>query len=277
MSRFGHRGALSLLLVLGPMCGQALDSQLSEDTSSGETGELRYVLEWDTDGVEAETTGWSTTNDLGYRVHLRRGYLVSYNAELIACEDESEDSTDGQGSETGSFQALSLLRNLAGSPLAWAGHPSETSPSATPHSMAEDLVAPQEIEFGYLSLPQGVFCSVHYLVARGDFETRGRPAMPDLDGTSIYLEGNYRSPGAAEDIEFVIETSLANGRIDPLVDLDGDSIAFDAQEANLEVIVTRDLAVLLDEFDFDNMESDELEFQLARNVIEATRITVSIG
>jgi hypothetical protein len=49
--------------------------------------EVRYQLDWVLDGVErtADGSAWETTNDLGYRVRVTRGYVSSYSMELVEC------------------------------------------------------------------------------------------------------------------------------------------------------------------------------------------------
>ena len=83
--------------------------------------QVQYALSWrGYDRINLEADGsWSTQNDLGYFIHLKQGYLVSYSSELIECT-EAEKPPDF------SRRWDQFLEGILG--VAYAGH-SELEPN----------------------------------------------------------------------------------------------------------------------------------------------------
>ena len=44
--------------------------------------EVRYHLDWEWGAAESYQVGWRVTNDQGYEVRVREGYLTSYSLQL---------------------------------------------------------------------------------------------------------------------------------------------------------------------------------------------------
>ena len=73
---------------------------------------ITYELDWHWGDALLTSEGWFVTNDQGYQIHVRRGYVVNRSLELIECvapDEIGESMTD-------------LLRNTLTAQPAYAGH-----------------------------------------------------------------------------------------------------------------------------------------------------------
>ena len=57
------------------------------------------------------------------------------------------------------------------------------------------------------------YCDVHYLVARADLDTLGIEQQPDLEGTSLFIEGHWRAPESMLDVPFSVSVDIAYGSL----------------------------------------------------------------
>ena len=83
---------------------------------------ITYELDWHWGDVVLTSEGWFVTNNLGYQIHVTRGYLVNRSLELLECTDSSEN-------------AIGLLRDVLTAQPVYAGH-------GTGHHDASRIAAP---------------------------------------------------------------------------------------------------------------------------------------
>jgi hypothetical protein len=235
------------------VCGDPVEMVHNSVLAEGQH-EVRYTLGWDVEGaVPHADGGWLLSDDMEGTVHLTRGYLVSYSTELVVCEDADEHGTALHG----------VL-----SPRAHAGHPSDLSvnPAMVAQPRVEDLTDPRQFEWAAAILERETWCSVHYLVARGDELTLAMPGDVDLEGVSLYLEGSWRrADGSWED--FVLQTEHATGTIE-------DVQVLNTGEEGADVVITRSLGGLFSGVDFATMDDEARAQQVLRNLRNQVTIEV---
>ncbi len=236
--------------------------------------ELRYELGWrargTSDAPDADGGVWQVTNDLGYRVRVERGYVVSRSMELVECPHEAR--------ATGT--ALAWLVGALGPGLAHAGHSSlQPNPAAITTPQIESLTAPRRLVAGRVAVLPQAFCRAHYLVARAERDARGLPADVDMVGKSLRLEGSYLAPGASDPVAFRVATSIANGA---LVDLTAagappalGSRTHGADAGVVRVTIERDRAHLFDGVAFASTSEQDVARRVLANLIAHTRIAVA--
>ena len=221
---------------------------------------VRYHLTWRRDRLEpAADGGFVVVNDLGHRIHLQRGYLSSYRAQLVPCPEE----TMGQ-----------LLLQVLGIGVAHAGHSGEEDPSATVLGRVESLtdLTDQIWEEVPYVVETKSYCKAHYLMARAEPSTPGLPDDRALVGKSLLLEGTVERPGEAP-VAFVLNTALASGRIGTLRAPESEAdFTLDPLTQGAAVYIERDPAAFLDGLDFFTMTQPELERALVYRLAEAVRI-----
>ena len=309
--RVGRRVGQNVLVMTGLVL---LFASCSNPTSGPDLGPSRtdhiaYRVDWDwgraraySDEVGAE--GWETENDLGYRVRVTQGYLVSHSAQLTACPEEAADhdpDTDAGAADVADVGRMSAAKSfsIAGSEplptlralldlrprIAHAGHGEDYGPTAVLTSSVESLLHPELLEFGRLSVNAPVdrrYCEAFYLIAAAGSTAKGLPTDVDMVGSSVYVEGYYSwvdgSGATDEGIEtpFTLSTSLANGTIVDLdvltlVDESTDQIDVDR---NFDVHILRDLGAIFDGINFDAMDDADRANALIRALINATSIAV---
>jgi hypothetical protein len=218
-----------------------------------------------TDPKDAEPVdggGWSVVNELGHRFEIKQGFLVDYQASLQACPAPPDA---GMGA---------WLLDLVGIGIAHAGHSVNPDiPTAWPDTFIEPIHEPTTREVATLRPPPGEYCSVHYLVARADFDTReieryDGDVLPDMLGKSVYLSGRWWPAGEVEPRPFFFDTRFANGALQDVEIVLGD--------APVEITITRDLGGILRDADPDAMSDRELEQAVLRNLLNDTRFTIDL-
>ena len=152
---------------------------------------LAYGLGWDRTGTEAVGSGWRTTNDLGYRVELQSGQLVSYSLRLHPCELAAP--------------AAPGIGWLGG--VAHAGHSDLGDPSNLPASRAEDIAAAEDAVISRISFEETEYCEAAYTIARADGSTLNQPEEPVMEGLSIHMEGTWQKAGA-EPVAFLLQSTI---------------------------------------------------------------------
>lgn len=213
---------------------------------------VSYRLTWDTSGAEPlPGGGWRIHNDLGDRIDITTGYLVSHSVQLVPCPDDSLGAR--------------LLRLFVG--VAHAGHGDDLDPIAVYDPLVESLLDPVDIAFGDRPTQGATYCSIHYLVANAlDGETRALPADRDLIDLTLVVGGTHHRDGT--DTPFHIETGLAWAA---LRDLD---TPLDTTHHGALVLVERALGTLFDGIDLLADDPRGPGRALLRNLLVQTRFRV---
>lgn len=211
-------------------------------------GTVRYLLTWDDAGIDMRDGAWTTTNDLGYRVTLTKGYVVSLATQLTLCQSERAQP----------------LRN----------DQLEDNPTLVLDPLVEDMMTRAPIEFGEIdNNGSGPYCKGFYLLARGEPDTRAMPSEPDLVGISIAFVGSYMGPEGGEAQAFEISTSFANGLNSELVDAQTEMPFMHELDArSLELRVTRKTARIFDGIDFRTHTGRQLEIRVAAAFVKAVEM-----
>jgi len=217
-----------------------------------------YAVSWNTEGVamDAQGQGWSVQTALGYQVRLEQGHLVNYRVQLVPCEEESAQASTG-------WSSVPMWPLLAISSVAVAGHDGQDDPSITLESVAESLAGPARVELETTEFPSRRYCQVHYLLARGEEETRSLPESIDLVNRSLVLEGQVTGPAEMDPTPFVLETAWPMG---VLIDIPDTVVA--GQDGELNVHLRRDLGGLFEGVDFDGMDADSQVWQVLHNIVD---------
>ena len=231
-------------------------------------GDITYTFAWDWENAEPHADGgWLVENDLGYRIHVETGYVVSYSLQMLPCEQASTEQSS----------LWQPVQDLLGVQTAYAGHGGdEFDPSHMREPMIEDLASPSAVQLDAITVPQQHYCTAHYLIARATHAVSNLPSGVDLVGASIYFSGTYITADSVEPMPFVLQTGLANGVIATFVDYNTDTIITQAIAGTtpLNVTVQRHLDTLFDGVDFGNMADDELSRTILWNLIADTQILV---
>lgn len=222
----------ALLVLSGCQSADDGDAPPAAEREPPAAGEVRYVLEWDTDGLEVAADGsWRVVNDLGIEFTVERGWLTSYSTQLVPCwlvEGTARARTLGD-----------WLWGLIGG-VAHAGHDDEPDPSLFEVPHVESLIDPQTRVLGTVQgVPSETYCKAFYLVARSDDDAVDVPTTVPYERVSLYLEGTWRGDG--ETLPFVLSTNLNLGRNLDLI-ADGEALRIDPSEAGVEVVFRRRIA-----------------------------------
>lgn len=217
---------------------------------AGATHAIRYRLAWRWGrAVRTPDGGWEVVTDLGYRVHVRRGYLTSYSMELVECPP------------------LAPLSGLFGPTSAYAWHSADmTNPATVRSAPIESLLAPRAQDAGTVRLPPQAYCQVHYLVARATTASRGLPADVDMVDSSLDVEGTVQRDGAPP-TTLVVKTASPNALLRPIARVD-------SGRQDTLVVLRRDLGQLFDGIDFDTTRLPVVENRIVENLVNGTRVKV---
>lgn len=242
-----------------------IGSILLKDTEA-ESGEINYQMTWIWGEATAMESGWQVENDLGYIVTVEEGYLISHTLQLLPCEDVEQENA-------------SILNTVFGANTAEAGHGGdENDPSAILIPQVESLAVANALTFGSVTVPHTDYCTAHYLVARSDSVTLNMPENVDMYGLSLYVAGAYQKADSDETVPFVLQTSLANGKIADIRDeSDGEPVRVEITNDSVQVEVQRQLDTLFDGVDFEMMDSDEQARTVLWSLIHDTQVLVTKG
>ncbi len=277
-ARRAARAALTLVLVSGCPRGETdepVGDAMATAANSGLAGlalsRASYFADWDWGEAVADPRGgWRVTNDLGYTVHVMRGWLVSYAASLVECPHEHADEpADEPESDGGALGAL------FGGGVARAGHPGAIDPSTTPYSTVEALAAPAETHLGEIGFALSFYCDVHWVAGAAGEGAAGLPAEVAMVGHALRLEGSWTAPGSAEAIAFSWSSAIGNGvlaELGPLVAAASDGDGFG--EA-IEVRVVRRLDRWFDGLDLAALAADGIGDRLMLALATVTTIEVA--
>ncbi len=257
---------LALTLGLSVVAALLIGSVLLKDAEA-ESGEINYQMTWIWGEATATESGWQVENDLGFIVTVEEGYLISHTLQLLPCEDVEEEENAG------------LLNTVFGANTVEAGHGGdENDPSAILIPQVESLAVANTITFGSVTVPHTEYCTAHYLVARSDSVTLNMPENVDMYGLSLYVSGTYQKADSDETVAFILQTSLANGKIADIRDeTDGEPVRVEITNDIVQVEVQRQLDTLFDGVDFETMDSDEQARTVLWSLIQDTQVLVTKG
>lgn len=228
---------------------------------------VTYALAWADDDVtpSADGPGFVVTSDLGYTVHVTRGWITSFGMELVECPRPAAAPVARAGELLGSL--------LVGD--AWAGHSSDApNPAAARPMQIESLTAPHTADVATLQLEPQTYCKLHYLLARAGAEARDLPARPDLVGTSLHVEGTWRVPGTAHATPFTLRTASAYGALLERAGDAADPLRVDTGAGGARVTLRRHRGRMFDGVDFARMPERAAAMQVLRATVEHVDVQV---
>jgi hypothetical protein len=230
---------------------------------AGAVHKISYVLEWKRAAVAARPDGWEVTNDLGYRVGVTGGYLVTRSLELVPCNP---------------MPPIALLREigdfLAPHP-AYAGHSMIADPSALKNADVESLLNPQSHSPATMYLGPQEYCQAHYLIARADPAATRLPTDADMVDKTLWLEGWFQRPADSRRVPFSVVTAVANGRSFNLP-AGADGAVLNTGSVSAEIIVRRNLESIFDHVDFANMDAKRIGREVLANLIDDTEVELRV-
>jgi hypothetical protein len=220
------------------------------------SGTIAYVAAWDTSGVTFDAAGgWTTVSDLGYDVHVERGYVVTYSATMNAC-DHATGLLDWAASVFAPHRAS-------------AGHDTlGPDPAAVQPIVVASLTSPETSELGTVTVHEFSYCQGHALSARA---AAGDTAMA---GLTLWIEGTYRAPGSTAETPFVLLTADAYGGLYDLTGASGMPVHAVVGRP-IRVTIERRLATLFDGVDF--LHSPDAAYETLKALMQGTRMIVSEG
>ncbi len=165
--------------------------------------DVRYTLDWDWGAaMRHRDGGWVVRTDLGYRVHVTAGQVVTRNLELVPCHAMPP------------APQASLMRWLGPVQVA-AGHSSLIpNESKISDSYAEDLAAPNAMFLESRLVTDPEYCKAHYLIARG------RGSAPDAP--ALTLSGTWARSAHGRATPFQMQSAGAYGEFKELRTASGD-------------------------------------------------------
>jgi len=230
---------------------------------------VEYRLDWVWERATATSDGaaWEVVNDLGYRVRVTRGYVVSYSMELVECPKERTPISVG---------SLGRLPRSIFESTAFAGHASGTPNPAAIHPMqVESLTAPRARDAGTVTLAPQTYCQLHYLVGRASRDAAGLPPDLDMVDTSLHIDGTYVAPGASTTVPFVIHTAAAYGALfDHAAHMP--AIRVDTGSNGARVVVRRHLGSIFDGVDFAQMRPPVMASQTLKALIDHVDVQIDL-
>lgn len=266
-------GALALLFA--PDCTREPAGEESAEESAGETGTgggsgagprtegavlsaAVWTLAWDTDGATfPEEGGVEIETDLGYRVHVSTGRILSHSLAFGLCDPTATTSSDGASGQASFGLPIRAAR----------AHAEDADPSLVETSLVEDLVAAKDTEVES-SFPAARYCRAHWLVARPLVATKGPDDVP-MEGRSLTLKGTAERDGERWEVE--IDTWWPGGL---LVELEEAAAAEELSAAGADggprhafVTVTRHLGRLFDGVDFEAATGDQVTGLVLDNLV----------
>ena len=233
-------------------------------------GSARYIYAWDMTGVEVvgEDGAWATMTDLGYRVTVVAGYVVSASVQLTACP--ADDSS------------TAWWRQLIGVPAARAGHGTEGNPAAVTQALVERLHATATREIGTVNALSDRLCGVHYLVGPADRDSLDLPESPQMVDRSLYLEGRWRAPGSDVEHPFVVDTAMSWGVLSELYPPGrfrdaGAQREVDTASGGVLVVIGRRAATMFDGIAFAEQTERTLPTRVLDGLLTSTELAIDLG
>jgi len=189
--------------------------------------------------------------------------------QLSQCEEE--ETTLG-----------SIWNALFGIATARAGHSSEYNPAAITTGVVERVNELKDIEAGTAEGLTERFCTVHYLVAAGDKETRELPESLQMVDRSLFFEGTWRAPNTDDHVPFTVDTALAWGLLKNLhapgsFEVPDSELELELGEIGVLVVIKRRARALFDGVDFANLQQKVLPTRILSAFFDATEIGVLVS
>lgn len=248
-------------------------------------GEIVYRFDWDLSGVDVadDGIGVALTNDLGYRIEVDLGYLVTFSTELVECpsadaqeEDTAQDELEEEDHEDFP-DAARWLGHIFGMGVAHAGHSSlDPNPAKLTVRLVEHLHVPASSEVGRVTAEGDRYCQIHYLAGK-TMKDRANPAADvDMIGRSLYLVGRVQAPGAESFTELLVDADFANGVLLDLPESGGtvEAGVIDTAVEGATVTLVRSMATLFDGVDFDGMSDAEVANQIMKALVAGVSVEV---
>jgi hypothetical protein len=234
------------------------------------SGSISYQTTWETGSIvrDTATKGWSVVNDLGYTVHVERGYIVTTSTTLNEC-----DHTTG---------VVDWMSSLFSTSVAHAGHTSGgPDQAAILASHVESLTTLQPLQLGSVNVNEYSYCKGHYLVAQASSITRDLPQDVPMEGHSLYVEGTYQAPGSTDSVPFVIKTSVGDGALFNLKVLNVSdampSVHAVIGQVPVQITIRRHIDGLFSGVDFMKMDDDTRAQTVLDALIAHTEMIVTGG
>ncbi len=257
-----------------------------------------WTFAWNTEGaVFPDGGGVEVETDLGYRVHVDVGRILSHSVSFGPCDSAPSGAGGGGGGGGGTGevgagtgggtggvggaggQTTSWMRRLFLDGLSIRSaqaHTADTDPSMIETSLIEDLTAPRESEAS-TSFAASRYCRAHWLLARPMSPTSG-PDDVSMDHRSLYVTGTYERDGKME--PFAIDTWWPEGNLQDLSDILGEQAYSAAREGgearHAFVTVRRSLGTLFDGIDFEVASKDQLAGLAVDNLAGSVQFEVAL-
>ena len=240
-------------------CTQPLEEVVPDaEPASASVSSARWTLDWNWERAEPRAEGgWSTESDLDYAVHVERGWLVTHSVALSPCEVAVAATRRG-------VPWLGLL----GIGLARAHHGEFDDLSLDAVVLPESLATPTATVLERHEFPEGLYCGVHWLAARGEPGTWG--GRTALDWTSLILEGSW-SRGSEEGL-LEVDTSFAIGAAWSL----DEALVVPGTAGELGARLSRNLGALFDGLDLRDIGEDALAWGLLANLAGGADVEVEV-
>jgi hypothetical protein len=229
--------------------------------------QVHYRLDWVWDAARktADGAAWEVTNDVGFRVRVRRGYVTSYSMELVECAKDTP--------------SVAWLGTLLWSTLegrADAGHATGTpNPAAIRPMQVESLTDPTAREVGVVLLAPQTYCQLHYLVARAGRDAPDLPADLDMVDASLHVDGTYRAAATDAEVAFTLHTPAAYGALFDHTTAPAASIHVDTGRWAMQVTVRRHLGRIFDGVDFVKMPNRVVANQVLKSLIDHVEVEIT--
>lgn len=220
-----------------------------------------WTLTWDKARVTPiEEGGWEVSTDLGYRVHVTSGWLVSYSVSLGLCPTGETDS--GASALSRFFRVRSAQAHEDG------------NASTIDLQHAEDLTGGLEPRVPWsAAFPAERYCRVHWLAGRGD-ERVDSPDGVDLYGRSVVLTGTWEREGTRRVL--AVSTWWPQGYLVDLDPLVVEKAPDDGEARVAHVTVKRRLGALFDGIDLASATGEVLAGRVLENLARTTEASVEL-
>lgn len=248
-------GAVCLLLT--PHC-TSNDVAPDAERSAGVTlASASWSLTWDRARVsEHPSGGWSVVTDLGYAVHVTRGWVVDQSFAFGPCVVP----------DAGARRVPTLAVRAA------HAH-GEDDPSTLTVFAVEDLVALADTDpFPALFAPTK-YCRAHWLVARA-IESPATHLRREALGSSLHVDGAWSRGAEAGEVH--IDTWWTHGRLVDLAATTVGGLPSDDVARAARVTVTRNAGAMFDGIDFAQANHREVAWGVLDRLTETATVSVTL-
>ena len=236
---------------------------LSISPAAAENTLVQVDLAWKHQRAALSAGRLSVTSDLGFEVRLTKAYLTTFALTLLPCKKQSGSLLRRVGAP--------VLASLWPVRPAYAGHGQGLLPTQLRQSVVENLLSPEPIKLGSFDPPEDNYCQAHYLTGHAILRTQNFPRDIQMIGASLYIEGEFKAPGAAASEPFTIRTMEAFGEYTPRRPGGPHLISkINSRPARLTLI--RNLDTLFDGLDFKSLKRDFWGRHVLRNITGSLKI-----